>query len=170
MVNADFDVIAPLAFDRNKQILAGFGFQGIARLKQGVTIAQADADITRMLPIWMDSWSNGPGSSPHFYENWRITPAILPLKQEVIGGIGGVLWVVMGTLGVVMLIACANVANLVLVSDRVPPAGARHSRGSRCWTRADRAGSAAQRVCFSGSWVARLECWSPMRAFGFWSQ
>jgi predicted permease len=115
MVNADFDVIAPLAFDRNKQILAGFGYQGIARLKPGITIAQADADITRMLPIWMDAWSNGPGSNSHIYETWRITPAILPLKQEVIGDVGNVLWIVMGTLGVVMLIACANVANLVLV-------------------------------------------------------
>jgi putative ABC transport system permease protein len=115
MVNADFDVIAPLAFDRNKQILAGFGYHGIARLKPGVSIAQADADVTRMLPIWMDSWSNGPGTNSHFYEKWRITPAIRPLKQEVIGNVGNLLWVVMGTLGVVMLIACANVANLVLV-------------------------------------------------------
>jgi predicted permease len=115
LVNADFDLILPLAFDRNKQILAGFGFQGIARLKPGVSITQADADITRMLPIWMDSWSNGPGTNPHFYETWRITPAIHPLKQDVIGSVGNLLWVVMGTLGVVMLIACANVANLVLV-------------------------------------------------------
>jgi putative ABC transport system permease protein len=115
MVNADFDVIVPLAFDRNKQVLAGFGFQGIARLKPGVTIAQADADVTRMLPIWMDSWSNGPGTNSHDYEKWRITSAIRPLKQEVIGNVGNVLWVVMATLGVVMLMACANVANLVLV-------------------------------------------------------
>ena len=115
LVNADFDLILPLAFDRNKQILAGFGFQGIARLKPGVSIAQADADVARMLPIWMDSWSNGPGTNPHFYETWRITPAIHPLKQDVIGSVGNLLWVVMGTLGVVMLIACANVANLVLV-------------------------------------------------------
>lgn len=115
MVNADFDLILPLAFDRNKQILAGFGFQGIARLRPGVAIAQADADVTRMLPIWMDSWSNGPGTNSHSYEKWRITPAIRPLKQEVIGNVGNLLWVVMGTLGVVMLIACANVANLMLV-------------------------------------------------------
>jgi predicted permease len=115
LVNADFDLIAPLAFDRNKQILAGFGFQGIARLKPGVTIAQADADVARMLPIWMDSWSNGPGTNSHFYEKWHITPAIRPLKQEVIGNVGDMLWVVMATLGVVMLIACANVANLMLV-------------------------------------------------------
>lgn len=115
MVSADFDVIVPLGFDRNQQILAGFGFQGVGRLKPGVTIAQADADIARLVPMWMDSWSNGPGTNPHWYEKWRITPAIRPLKQEVIGNIGGMLWVVMGTLAVVMLITCANVANLEMV-------------------------------------------------------
>src|SRR6202011_1594101 len=115
LVNADFDLIGPLAFDRGKVILAGFGFQGIARVKPGVTNAQANADVARMLPIWMDSWSNGPGTNSHFYEVWKITPAIRPLKQQVIGNVGDVLWVVMVTIGMVMLIACANVANLLLV-------------------------------------------------------
>ena len=114
-VDADFDLVGPLAFERGKLILAGFGFHGIARLKPGATIADANADITRMLPIWMDSWSNGPGTNPHIYETWKITPMIRPLKQEVIGDVGELLWVVMGTLGFVMLIACANVANLMLV-------------------------------------------------------
>jgi len=114
-VNADFDVAAPLAFDRGKLILAGFGFHGIARLKPGATIAQGNADLTRMLPIWMDSWSNGPGTNSHIYETWRITPMIRPLKQELTGTVGELLWVVMGTIGVVMLIACANVTNLLLV-------------------------------------------------------
>lgn len=115
LVNADFDLIVPLAFDRARLILAGFAYQGIARLKPGVTIARANADIARLVPLWMDSWSNGPGTNPHFYENWRITPAIRPLKEEVIGSVGEVLWVVMGTIGLVMLIACANVTNLLLV-------------------------------------------------------
>lgn len=119
LVNADFDLLVPLAFDRNKQILAGFGYQGIARLNPGIEIARADADIARMLPIWMDSWSNGPGTNPHFYEVWKITPALRPLKQEVVGNISNVLWVVMATLGLVMLMACANVANLVLVRTDV---------------------------------------------------
>ena len=114
-VNADAELILPLRFDRGKLPLAGFGYQGIARLKPGVTIAQASADVGRMVPIWMNSWSNGPGTNPRFYEAWRITPALRPLKQEVVGNIGSVLWVVMGTLGLVMLIACANVANLLLV-------------------------------------------------------
>lgn len=113
--DTDFDLIVPLAFDRGKLILAGFGFHGIGRLKNGVTTAQANADLTRMLRIWMDSFTNGPGTNPHFYETWKITPLLRPLKQEVLGNVSEVLWVVMGTIGLVMLIACANVTNLLLV-------------------------------------------------------
>jgi len=117
VVNQDFDVLIPFGFDPRNQILAGFGYNGIARLKPGVTIADADSDIARMLHIWMDSWTNGKdGGDPHFYEKvWRVAPAIRPMKQQVIGNISGVLWVVMGTISVVMLIACTNVANLLLV-------------------------------------------------------
>src|SRR5271155_4009162 len=114
-VDSDFDLIRPFQFDRGKLILAGFGFHGIARLRPGATIAQANADLTRVLPIWMDSFSNGPGSNPHIYETWKITPMIRPLKQEVVGNVSEALWVVMGTIGLVMLIACANVTNLLLV-------------------------------------------------------
>ncbi len=115
LVDRDFDLLVPLALDRSNQKLAGFGYYGIARLKPGVQIAQADADIARLLAVWMDSWSNGPGTNPHYYERWRITPGFRSLKQQVIGSIGGVLWVVMATVGLVMLIACTNVANLLLV-------------------------------------------------------
>jgi len=114
-VNADADLILPVRFDRSKLILAGFGYQGVARLKRGMTIAEANADLARLVPIWMNSWSNGPGTNPRFYETWRIAPALRPLKQDVVGNIGSVLWVVMGTIGIVMLIVCANVANLLLV-------------------------------------------------------
>src|SRR5579872_5582495 len=115
VVDHDFDVLVPLAFERNKQTLAGFGFQGIGRLKPGVTIAQANSDIARLLPLWMDSFSNGPGTDSHWYIKWRITPDFHLLKDEVIGNVAGVLWIVMGTIGLVLLIACVNVANLLLV-------------------------------------------------------
>ena len=115
LVDAGFDVVMPLAFERGKLILAGFGYQGMARLKPSVTLAEADADLARMLPIWMDSWSNGPHTDPHVYKTWKITPKIRPLKREVLGNTSDFLWVVMGTIGVVMLVACANVANLLLV-------------------------------------------------------
>jgi len=115
MVNADFDLIVAAAFDRRTLTHAGFGYNGVARLKPGITPAQADADLKRLVPVWIYSWSNGPGSDPSGYEKWRITPAIRSLKRDVIGNIGDVLWVVMGTIALVMLIACANVTNLLLV-------------------------------------------------------
>jgi predicted permease len=115
LVDRDFDLLIPLALDRTDQKLAGFGFNGIARLKPGIPLTQADADIARLIPVWMDSWSNGPGTNPHYYEIWRITPSFRSLKQQVIGGVDSVLWVVMATVGLVMLIACTNVANLLLV-------------------------------------------------------
>ena len=115
IVNYDFDLLIPLAFDPVKESLAGFGYRGIARLRPGVDIPQANADVARLINVWMDSWTNGPGSDPHWYLRWKIAPALQPLKDTVVGSIQAVLWVVMGTIGVVMLIACTNVANLLLV-------------------------------------------------------
>jgi predicted permease len=111
----EMDVIAPLRFDRARTILAGFGFAGVARLKPGVTVEQANADLARMVPVWISSWNNGPGTTGEGYKTWKIGPAIRPLKTEVIGNMGDVLWAAMGTIGLVMLIACANVTNLLLV-------------------------------------------------------
>ena len=115
IADAEFDLLAPFQFDRNRSILAGFGLQGIARLKPGVSLAQANADLARLVPVWMHSWTNGPGTNGDAYATWRITPALRPLQQEVVGGVSDVLWIVMATIGLVMLVACANVTNLLLV-------------------------------------------------------
>ncbi len=115
IVKTEPDLILPLAFDRGRAILAGFAFNGIGRLKPGVSIAQANADLARLLPVWMDTWSNGPNTNGRWYENWKIRPTIRPLKRQVLGNVGDVLWVVMGTIALVLFIACANVTNLLLV-------------------------------------------------------
>ncbi len=115
LVDRNFDLLLPTAFDRSHQILAGFAYQGVARLKPGVSLATANADLTRLVGVWMDSWTNGPGSDSHWYEVWKITPDLQPLKQSVIGNVAGALWVVMATIGLVLLIACTNLANLLLV-------------------------------------------------------
>ncbi len=109
------DLILPEQLEREKLFLGQFGFRGIARLKPGVTLQQANADQKRMLAIWLKAWPPAPGFNQAVFESARFGPKIQPLKQEVVGNIGTVLWVLMGTIGVVLLIACANVANLLLV-------------------------------------------------------
>src|SRR6185436_16684934 len=83
--NAEPDVIWPAGFDRGRLTLEGFNYQGIARLRPGITIDQANADVARMIPIWMASWSDGPGTNSRAYETWKIAPNLRPLKEEVVG-------------------------------------------------------------------------------------
>ena len=114
-VITDAELILPHQFDRNKVFLGNFSYQGVARLKPGASLAQADADIARMLTIWQDAWPTPPGFDRSLFKNARLGPKVALLKQDVVGDIGNMLWVLLGTIGLVLLIACANVANLLLV-------------------------------------------------------
>jgi putative ABC transport system permease protein len=109
------ELILPLQFDRNKTYLGQFSYEGVARLKPGATIPEANADVARMLPIVMRSFPSPPGFSLDLFKKADIQPDVHPLKQDVIGSVGTLLWVLMGSIGMVLLIACANVANLLLV-------------------------------------------------------
>lgn len=115
------DLIVPFRIDRRTAVLPGFAFHAIGRLKPGVSIAQANADLARLIPVWLRSWPWNTGVKPgdpgaaKVYNAWRITPALRPLRDSIVGDVGTILWVIMGTLAIVMLIAVANVANLQLV-------------------------------------------------------
>lgn len=115
MDHANESLFLPLQWDRAKLNLGNYSFQGIARLKPGVTIEQASADVARMLPIINRSFPPPPGFSLQLFEKARIAPKINSMKDDVIGDIGKLLWVLMGSIAIVLLIACANVANLLLV-------------------------------------------------------
>jgi hypothetical protein len=82
MVDQDFDLLLPMALDRAELKMYPFGYDGIGRLKPGVTLAQADGDLARLIPVWMDSWSNGPGTNSHSYAKWRITPNFRTQEAE----------------------------------------------------------------------------------------
>jgi predicted permease len=105
----------PYQFDRGKTTLGQFSYDGVARLRPGVTLEAANAEIARLLPIVFSSFPAPPGFSMDLFHKARIAPKVRPLSQDVVGDIGKMLWVLMGSIGIVLLIACANVANLVLV-------------------------------------------------------
>lgn len=111
----DNQIILPQRFDRSKVFLGNFSFQGLGRLKPGTSLEQSQADLARLLPAWLEEWPTPPGFSRQLFKDAHIQPALRPLKQQVIGDIHQALWVLMGTVGMVLLIACTNVANLLLV-------------------------------------------------------
>ena len=108
-------LLVPFQFDRNKIFLGNFSYFMIARLQPGATIDSASTDVARMLPIVMQTFPAPPGFSVKIFEDARLGPNVKLLKSRVIGDVGKTLWLVMGAIALVLLIACANVANLVLV-------------------------------------------------------
>ena len=111
----DASLVIPFQWDRSKTKLGQFSERALARLKPGVTMEQASADMARLLPITFRSFPAPDGFSPALFERARISPNLRPLKQDVIGDIGKILWVLMGSIALVLMVACANVANLLLV-------------------------------------------------------
>jgi putative ABC transport system permease protein len=96
------DVLVPMRLERVDFVM--FDFQAVARLKPGVTLAQANADIARMIPLLKEG-----------HDRLRLQPNVRPLADDVTGDIGRVLWMLLAAVGLVLLIACVNVANLFLV-------------------------------------------------------
>jgi putative ABC transport system permease protein len=78
----------------------------LGRLKAGVTPAKSEADL---LPIIADLKQREPAAFP---EKWRV--GLLSFKETFPSGIREVLWILFGAVGLLLLIACANVSNLLL--------------------------------------------------------
>ncbi len=115
MDDYEAQIYLPMQFDRSKTKLGNFSYQALARLKPGVTMQQASTDLARLIPTAIRSFPAPEGFSPAIFEKAGLAMNLRPLKKDVVGDVGNVLWVLMGSIGLVLLVACANVANLLLV-------------------------------------------------------
>jgi predicted permease len=105
------DLVVPLEIDPAEGF-GTFGRIGLARLAPGVSLAAAQAEITRLQTRIPELF---PGVTPEFLKNAGWSASIRTMRNELVGDAETALWVVLGTVGFLLLVACASVANLFLV-------------------------------------------------------
>jgi putative ABC transport system permease protein len=100
------DVYLPIPFERARIVEGVRSVHLLGRLKPGVTDAEAQADLS---PIIADLKKREPAQFP---DEWRV--GLLPFTETFPSAIGRDIWVLLGAVGLLLLIACANVSNLLL--------------------------------------------------------
>jgi putative ABC transport system permease protein len=104
----DVRVWLPLAFTATElQSRGSHGLSVVGRLRDGVTLAAAEQELGSLVSRFISDASFN-------FHDWH--PAYLrSLRTEIVGDVSRTLWVMLGAVALVLVIACANVANLMLV-------------------------------------------------------
>ena len=108
--NDQVDIFLPFQFDPVNPGSRGSHFLSvIGRLKPGVTSAQAQSEMTSLMAGWKSE-----GRAQHLLNPEKHPVVMLGLHEDVVGSARKAVWLLMAAVGFVLLIACVNVANLLL--------------------------------------------------------
>ncbi len=100
-----------------KQGFGLFGEQSVARLREGVSLETARTELQGLIAGMADAYPDDPRARGNV--GTKLTFVGPTLKDRTLGGIGRILTILLAAVGVVLLVACANVANLFLVRSEM---------------------------------------------------
>lgn len=107
------DVLFTPRFDPSRVFVGNFSYEAIGRVAPGADMAAVAAELNGLIPVSVERY---PGPiSLEMLQQAGFANIIRPLKEDMVGEVRSVLWILLGTVGMVLLVACANVANLFLV-------------------------------------------------------
>jgi predicted permease len=109
--DADTELLTPEAINPDGAF-GEFGLGGIARLKTGVSLERARAEVAQLQPRLTDLF---PRVTPQWLKNAGWSSSVETLRDNTVQDAETALWIVLGTVGFLLLVACASVANLFLV-------------------------------------------------------
>jgi putative ABC transport system permease protein len=104
----------PARFNPENPPTGNFGWNAVGRLKQGVRPDQAEAHLEPLVRRAMSEYIQSQAYRA-FLTDGRYRPIVHSMKEDVIGSVREPLWILLGTVGMVLLVACGNVANLCLI-------------------------------------------------------
>ncbi len=105
------EIWGPLAFspaDLSENSRGSHGLEVLGRIKPGLSLAQVQSDMDRVAKTMMEQHASYP------YAKYGFGVILHPLLEETVGDVKPSLFVLMAAVGLVLLIACANIANLML--------------------------------------------------------
>jgi predicted permease len=107
----------PTRLDSNSNVVGDFTYSAVARLAPGVTPDQAQRELASLLPRMAESYPRLESAinTSAWLGQAKPAPVVVPLRDEITGGIARTLWILGAAAGLVLLVACANVANLMLI-------------------------------------------------------
>jgi len=114
VANVHADLLLPMEVDRSQPERGLWGNTCIARLRPGQTLEAGQLEMDALTHRVHEAFPD-PEATRKFFEKAQIGAHVAPLKEDVVGSVSEVLWILFGCVGVVLVIAVANVANLFLV-------------------------------------------------------
>lgn len=107
----------PMALDSVALDDAAFTHESVARLKAGVTPADAQRDFASVLPRVAELYEKFVRgiSTTAMLRQLKPVPVVVPLRDDMTAGAASMLWMLAASAALVLIVACANVANLTLV-------------------------------------------------------